>query len=794
MLKRYSLRWSIPALLSIFAIAFTALLILIQLPLSQKNAMDSWRNYTNHMLIQLQSSLNDHFRLNRTEEMITQLAELGSLPNVTWAAVIDSQLQIISSTRLGLADKINNQLTEQPLLELINKDTPSWLLTGKQSYLVVYPLNRMQFNKYDPSAALLVELDFKSLLQQTSNSAWLYLGQSLLLLCILGLILNRLYYHLVVQRIAHIGQVTQLYGSGNLKVRTDLKGQDEISQLGSDINSMLRQLESNHQSLQESEYMLRSVLGAAPVGLLVLNHQQRIIEVNPAAQSLFKMSSEELLAADILQLFSTPEQCQQLLQDKSKTALLNITDPSQTLTIEASISSFSRNKQSFKLLLLNDISERKQAEQRLEYLANYDILTGLANRNNILSHIEDMLENNLELSLIMLDLDRFQYLNDSLGHNIGDKLLKAVASRLQEYTQDKDVLARVGGDEFMLALYQASLQNAEQLAQRLLDAFKRPFKVLQYELYITASIGIAHKHSKDSDPIQLFKHVDLALHHAKKTSRNCFVSFNSSLNTDAALRQQLTDELRYALTNNEFELLYQPQVNDSDLPIAMEALLRWQSPSNGSISPSQFIPLLEESGMILDVSRWVFRTACRQATLWNNQGTPLSIAVNLSPLDFLQADLAGSLLTIMHEEQTPAHLIELEVTESLLLDSGSQVQHTLNQLKAAGLLMFLDDFGTGYSSLSYIKRFKFDGIKIDQEFVAGLPNSQESIALVQGILTIAALLDLEVVAEGVETIEQARFLREHGCNRLQGYYFSQAQPAQQHFTNDNKLKNYSTKL
>ena len=236
MLNRYSLRRSIPALLSLFAIVFAALLILIQLPVSQKNALDSWRNYTDHMLIQLQSSLNDHLSLNRTEEMITELAELGSLPNVNWAAVIDTQLHTIASTRLGLEASINSQLTEQSLSELINKHTPSWRLVGKQSYLAIYPLNRMQFNANNQSAALLVELDFAPLLRQTTNSVWLYLSQTLLLLFALGLILNCLYFNLVVKRIAHIGKATQRYGAGDLKVRTYLHGNDEISKLGTDIN------------------------------------------------------------------------------------------------------------------------------------------------------------------------------------------------------------------------------------------------------------------------------------------------------------------------------------------------------------------------------------------------------------------------------------------------------------------------------------------------------------------------------------------------------------------------------
>ncbi len=765
--------------------------MLIQLPISQKNALNSWRGYTDHMLIQLQSSLDDHLRLNRTEEMATELAELGSLPNVLWAAVIDAELNTIASTRLGLEVGLRSQLDDQQLSKLISQHTPSWRSLYKQRYLAVYPLNRMQFNNHDQSAALLVELDFAPFLRQTTNNAWLYLGQAVLLLLALGYILNRMYFNLVVKRLTHIGNVTQRYTAGNLKVRTHLHGKDEISQLGTSINNMLVQLEHSHKTLTDSEMMLRNLINAAPVGLLVITEQQDIIEANPAAQQLFNMSAAELCAKNPEQLFSNTVQWQELIHDRCKTALLLIEQSTKQLTVEAAINTFSRVDKNYTLLLLNDISERKQTEQRLHYLANYDVLTGLFNRNNILSHVEKALKENLELSLILIDLDRFQDLNDGLGHNIGDQVLQAVAKRLQNNTKHQDLLARVGGDEFMVALLGASLSDAEALSEQLLDVFKQPFKVLQYELFITASIGIAHhQKSKAGNAVQLLKHVDLALHRAKKIGRNGFISFNADLATDAALRQQLTEELRHALSHNEFELFYQPQVDATNRPIAMEALLRWRSSSRGLVGPDSFIPLLEENGMILDVSRWVFRTACRQATVWNKQGTPLRIAVNLSPLDFLQTDLAGSLISIMQEEQTPARLIELEITENSLLDSGSQVQNTLKQLKAAGLLLFLDDFGTGYSSLSYIKRFQFDGIKIDREFVAGLPDCQQSIALVQGILTIARHLDLEIVAEGVETEQQVAFLRQQGCQRLQGYYFSAAQPASAHFNSDNSLKLY----
>jgi diguanylate cyclase (GGDEF)-like protein/PAS domain S-box-containing protein len=790
MLSRYSLRRSTPALLGVFALIFTALLLLIQLPISQKNALNSWRNYTNHMLIQLQSSLDDHLRLDRKEEMATELSELGSLPNVQWAAVIDSQLQTIAATRLGLKASIRSQLDDQQLIKLMHKHTPTWRLLNGQRYLAIYPLNRMRFGSDDQSAALLVELDFSPFLRQTTNNVWLYLALALLLLLVLGFILNRLYSQLVLKRITHIAAVTQRYAAGNLQIRTHLNGQDEISQLGEGINSMLQQLESNHKTLAESELMLRNLINAAPIGLLVISEQDKIIEANPAAQQIFNMDTAQLCASNPAQLFSNTEQWQQLLDGVCKTTVLLIERNAEQLTTEAIVSSFSRDDTNYTLLLLNDISERKQAEQRLHYIANHDVLTGLLNRNNILDHVEKALKANLELSLILIDLDRFQQLNDGVGHHIGDQLLQAVANRLQDLTPAKAILARVGGDEFMLALQDASLEQAEDLAQQLLAAFKEPFKVLQYELFITASIGIAHHQDATGSTVQLLKHVDLALYHAKKIGRNDFVSFNTDLATDAALRQQLTDELRHALNHDEFELFYQPQVDATNCPVAMEALLRWRSSSRGLVSPDKFIPLLEETGMILEVSRWVFRTACRQASAWNKQGTPLRIAVNLSPLDFLQADLAGSLLSIMQEEQTPARLIELEITENSLLDSGAQVKNTLAQLKAAGLLLFLDDFGTGYSSLTYIKRFQFDGIKIDREFVAELPNCQQSIALVNGILTIAAHLDLEVVAEGVETQEQAAFLRQQGCQRLQGYYFSAAQPAAAHFTSTNTLKLY----
>ncbi len=395
-----------------------------------------------------------------------------------------------------------------------------------------------------------------------------------------------------------------------------------------------------------------------------------------------------------------------------------------------------------------------------------------------MQRLDQLLAARLPLSLLYLDLDHFKRINDSLGHEVGDKLLIQIGDRLGQLMPEKSLLSRTGGDEFMLLLDGSDARRAEQLSQVIIDRFELPVRIGQYECFVSPSIGIAVSDGRHS-ATELLKRVDLALYAAKDAGRNRTVIYNEALSDAAASRRELEQALRRALDHEEFVLHYQPQVNAQGEPEVMEALLRWASPDRGLVPPGVFIPVLEESGMIIEATRWVFREACRQACRWHAMGHALRIAVNLSPLDFRQADLAGSLLAILEEEGASASMLELEVTESALLEADEHVQQTLGRLKAAGLPLLLDDFGTGYASLTYLQRFRFDGIKIDREFVSGLPDSEQSVALVRGILTMASHLGLHVVAEGVENERQAAFLRLNGCPSLQGFHYARPQPAAQ---------------
>ncbi|MNZ71525.1 Cyclic di-GMP phosphodiesterase Gmr [compost metagenome] len=319
--------------------------------------------------------------------------------------------------------------------------------------------------------------------------------------------------------------------------------------------------------------------------------------------------------------------------------------------------------------------------------------------------------------------------------------------------------------------------QADAVAEQLLQAFRQPFHVRQYELFTTPSIGIAQHAHGPASASQLLKAADLALYQAKNRGRNRLAHFDHRLADDAEQRRQLEAELRSALARDEFELYYQPQIDRDGRQRTFEALLRWHSPRRGLVGSAQFMPVLEETGLILEATRWVFRQACRQQRQWQAEGRDWGIAVNLSPLDFRQSDLAGTLLAILAEEQPQAQRLELEITESTLLDADQQVLDTLHALKQAGLTLFLDDFGTGYASLAYLQFFPFDGVKIDRQFVAGLPDCRESVALVRGILVIAEQLGMQVVAEGVENQRQADFLRRNGCHRLQGFLFGRPQSA-----------------
>jgi len=697
---------------------------------------------------------------------------------VRWAMVIGPDLQIIATTRLGLTAERLELIDAAALKAHVDSGRPAWAGEGARQ-LAIYPLDRVAQNGTPVREALLAEYDFTPMLAQTKRDAWFYLAQTLTLLLLLGLILNRIYGRLLTRRLARIDQAARQFAIDQRPQTLAVAGRDEIGRLAATLSRMMNQLHERQLALSESEQLLRDLIDTAPIGMLVVDRELRVLQANPAAAALFGCTPEELIGNLPGDRLSESDATARLRSTPANTTLeLTGRRNGQDIPLEISCTPFQRYGVRHFLVLLRDISDRLRAEQRLRFLAHFDPLTQLANRNYLMQRLDQLLAARLPLSLLYLDLDHFKRINDSLGHEIGDKLLIQIGDRLGQLMPEKSLLSRTGGDEFMLLLDSSDARRAEQLAKSIIERFELPVRIGQYECFVSPSIGIAVSDGRHS-ATELLKRVDLALYAAKDAGRNRTVIYNEALSDAAASRRELEQALRHALDHEEFVLHYQPQVNAQGEPEVMEALLRWASPDRGLVPPGEFIPVLEESGMIIEATRWVFREACRQACRWHAMGHALRIAVNLSPLDFRQADLAGSLLAILEEEGASASMLELEVTESALLEADEHVQQTLGRLKAAGLPLLLDDFGTGYASLTYLQRFHFDGIKIDREFVSGLPDSEQSVALVRGILTMASHLGLHVVAEGVENERQAAFLRLNGCPSLQGFHYARPQPAAQ---------------
>jgi diguanylate cyclase (GGDEF)-like protein len=425
-----------------------------------------------------------------------------------------------------------------------------------------------------------------------------------------------------------------------------------------------------------------------------------------------------------------------------------------------------------------DITEIDHYRRSIHRLAFYDVLTDLPNRALLTERmhqtISDAYQHGYRFALLLLDLDRFKNINDTLGHSQGDLLLRDAAERLQQCVQTYDMVARLGGDEFAILLPQMREDDdVSAMADNIVEVFDQPFQISGRELFISASIGVAMYPNDSADIDALFRYADSAMYHAKKLGRNNFQFYIRELTTRSDERMAMETALRYARTNNELELYYQPQVDlATGHTTGAEALLRWNRRENGMIMPDKFISLAEDSGLIVGIGEWVLLTACQTAVNWNTgRSIPFKIAVNLSTRQFLQNDLLASVRHILQETQCRPEWLKLEITESLLLDDSSEILDMLNAFDTMGLALSIDDFGTGYSALSYLNRFPVSQIKIDRSFVCDIPYDQEKSELVKAMISIAHALNLELVAEGVETREQADYLNKHGCLSGQGYLF-----------------------
>lgn len=431
------------------------------------------------------------------------------------------------------------------------------------------------------------------------------------------------------------------------------------------------------------------------------------------------------------------------------------------------------------MAIKEDISERKQAEARIHYLVNFDPLTGLPNRLQMDDHLQYTLSlakrNDGFFALMFLDLDHFKNINDTLGHSIGDKLLIELSKRLTASLRDQDTVSRMGGDEFIILLPGSDVNGTIQVAQKLLHSIAQTFFIEEYQLSITASIGIALYPNDGVDIEMLSKNADTAMYRAKDDGRNSYCFFTPEMQANSHRILQLSNALHHALARNELHLVYQPQLSASaERIVGAEALLRWQHPEFGAVSPAEFIPIAEENGMILSIGEWVLRTTIFQAKSWIDNGQlPIIVAVNISAIQFRHPNLPDLITSILEEAGLAPQYLEIELTEGIAMSNPQVAINTMNDLHERGIRMSIDDFGTGYSSLSYLKKFKVYKLKIDQSFVRDVHTNPEDKAIVSAIINMARSLELQTIAEGVETQEQLEYLREQGCDEIQGYYYSQ---------------------
>jgi len=539
--------------------------------------------------------------------------------------------------------------------------------------------------------------------------------------------------------------------------------------------------------LRESEALTNVISETSLDSMIVVGEEGNILKVNPAVSSMFRCDAEELLGQPILSLFPDPRSqsiITAILDNASLSANANTHEVTATRKDGSVFCSeiqagrrYVRNK-SIAAITIRDISGKKEAEALITHMAYHDGLTKLPNRrffNNRLNEvISEAKRNGQMFAMLYLDMDRFKYINDSLGHLVGDRLLQLMSERLDASVNKGGFVSRIGGDEFIIILPNTNRERAIELAEHILERFRSPFLIEQYELFVTTSIGMSVFPYDGEDPLLLMKHADAALYRAKEQGKNKLKIYHSGMNLHSYRAFVLQNDLYKAVERQELSLHYQPRVDlTNGTIVSAEALVRWEHPNWGRVMPGEFIPLAEESGLIVEIGTWVMETALRQSRQWEASGlAPIRVAVNFSAQQFLQKDLLERIDSAIAGAGVEPQRLEIEITESMLLNDEAGVTNTLQQIRRRGIPISIDDFGVGYSSLNYLRRYPLDTLKIDRSFVRDLsPARPESLALIASIIMLARSLKMDVIVEGVETESQLDALRQEQCTVIQGFLF-----------------------
>ncbi len=551
-----------------------------------------------------------------------------------------------------------------------------------------------------------------------------------------------------------------------------------------------------NEALHEAVRRYRSIFEHATEGIFQTTPEGRYLNANPALARIYGHASPDELVAHLhdiqRQLYVLPQRRGEFVRLMQAHGVVRNFE-SQVYRRDGHIIWISENARAVRDVdgsvqffegTVVDITERKQHEAVLEHQASHDSLTGLPNRSLLRDRIEQAIvkaqRDNHLVAVVFVDLDHFKLINDSLGHHVGDRLLLEVADRLLACVRGHDSVARQGGDEFVLVLTELHEEN-EILAivSRLLEIISQPWMDEGQEYGLSCSVGISCYPQDGGDPDALLRCADAAMYKAKESGRSTYHFYTPELNLAISERLELENSLRHALEREEFRVYYQPRIDvASGRIIGAEALIRWDCPGKGIIPPDSFISIAEETGLIIPIGQWILEEACRQNSAWQRAGLPpINVSVNLSPIQFRHTGLVQSVASALAQAGLDPAFLELELTESFVMHDAERINVAMKSLKTLGVDIAVDDFGTGYSSLSYLKRFPVDRLKVDKSFVRDIDNDPDDAAIVRAIITLGHALGLKVVAEGVETLAHLEFLRQHGCDELQGYYFSRPIPA-----------------
>ncbi len=591
-----------------------------------------------------------------------------------------------------------------------------------------------------------------------------------------------------------LGVITLYIREGHRRVKREAEFLLSIA----DIVAGIVRLKHAEEELRQSEDKFHKISSSAQDAIIMLDGDGKISYWNPASERIFGYTCEEAVGIELHNLLIPPIHSKDFKRGFEKfrksgegivlgktMVLTALKKDSTEFPVEVSISAVKIGAGWNSIGIVRDITERKRFEETIREMAYHDHLTGLPNRLLLFDRFNQALargrRHKLLATFIFLDLDRFKVINDTLGHPIGDELLKLVAERLKMCIREADTVARFGGDEFSVLVPDIKdVEGVTKVVENIFATFNKSFNVAGHELFVTASMGVSVYPADGDDAETLFKNADIAMYRAKHEGRNNFQLYTPAMNVRAIERLKLENMLRKAVERKEFLLHYQPQVDiNTGEVIGIEALVRWQEPERGLIPPMEFIPLAEHTGLIVPIGEWVLRTACAQNKAWQDKGLkPVRIAANLSMLQFKRKNFAATITGILEETGLDPKYMELELTESIIMEDAETTIEILRKLKTMGVRLVIDDFGTGYSSLQYLKKMPIDMLKIDRSFIRDITDNPDDAAISTAIIGVAHSLEIEVIAEGVETMEQLKFLKTLRCDNIQGFLISRPIPVE----------------